>query len=521
MEKIKENVISDKTPEMDHAISKKAHAQVVKEPPPSELFVFWISERINKQGELKWKINPVTFIYFLRHLGFKRFDINEDYIFVKINNHVIEEVPIHKIQDEVMTYINSIDDKILEGISKEELQSKFMTSPAYYFNKIKLSILGTEQNLLFNSDNKDTGFIYYKNGFVKCTKEGFNLFEYENLQGHIFKNQIKPREFKEGSPEGMFYQFVFNISGKNEKRFESLQTLIGYLLHSYYENKMKAVNLTDSIISENAEGRSGKTLLGRAIAHIKNVCEIPGKDFDPKNKHKYSTVKLDTQIVILNDLTKGFEFETLFNDITDAITVDQKNLQPFTIRAKMLISSNDTFRIDGASAKDRVIEFEFADHYNATFSPENEFNCWFFRDWDEDEWRKFDNFMCGCLSSYLKTGLIEAEQINLDKRKLLSETNSDFIAFMNEKVVDGSFKINMEYDKAILHEKFLDSFPEYRIHTWLRVTRNFTKYLVKYAKYSLKATPQERRSNGRSLIQFIGNVDDQIAGEKKIDELPF
>ena len=110
----------------------------------------------------------------------------------------------------------------------------------------------------------------------------------------------------------MFSKFVFNISGQNDKRFESLKTLIGYLLHGFFETKMKAVNLTDSTISENAEGRSGKTLLGRAIALIKMVCEISGKDFDPTNKHKYSSVNLDTQIVFLNDLRKRFDFETLF-----------------------------------------------------------------------------------------------------------------------------------------------------------------------------------------------------------------
>ncbi|MCL4483243.1 MAG: hypothetical protein M1445_11675, partial [Bacteroidetes bacterium] len=336
------------------------------------------------------------------------------------------------------------------------------------------------------------------------------------LEGYIFKNQIKDRNFKVGDPDGMFYKFVFNISGQKDKRFESLQTLIGYLLHSFYETKMKAVNLTDSTISDNAEGRSGKTLLGRAISLIKNVSEISGKDFDPANKHKYATVSLDTQIVFLNDLRKRFDFETLFNDISDAITVDRKNLQPFTIRAKMLISSNDTFRIEGASAKDRVVEFELADHYNANYSPEDEFNCWFFRDWDPDEWMKFDNFMCGCLTSYLKNGILEPEQINLDKRKLISETNSDFVAFMNDKVSSQEIRFNMDYDKTLLHEEFLENYPEYRLDNWLRKTANFTRYLKAYSKYStdLKSTIKERRSNSRSFIQFT-NID------TKQTELPF
>jgi hypothetical protein len=495
----------------------------VKPEEKSEIFIFWLSERINKQGELKWKIDHLKFIYFLCNQGFRRFDINDEYIFVKIKDHIIEEVPIHRIQDEVIEYINSIEEADLEGITKEELLSKFATSPAIYFNDKKLSMLGVEKDLIYNSDDKETGYIYYKNGFVICSSEGYKLHGYHELNGHIFKNQIKTRDFTVGSSEGMFFKFIWNISGQNEKRNESLKTHIGYLLHSFYETKMKAVNLTDSTISDNAEGRSGKTLLGRAIAHIKMVCEISGKDFDPTNKHKYSAVNLDTQIVFLNDLRKRFDFEALFNDISDAITVDRKNLQPFNIRAKMLISSNDTFKIEGASAKDRVSEFELSAHYNADHSPENEFNCWFFRDWDSDEWQGFDNFMCDCLCSYLKNGLIPADQINLDKRKLLNETNPDFIAFMNEKVENGDFKLNMEYDKSTLHEEFLDSYPDYRLDNWLRKSGNFTKYLKTFVKYSpgLKAEPRERRSNGRSLILFHNNDEIQSADEKKIDELPF
>jgi hypothetical protein len=480
------------------------------------IFEFWFSERINRQGELKWRINHLKFIYYLRHTGFRRFDINDDYIFIQIKDHIIEEIPIHRIQDDLFRYLNSIIEEDLEGVTKEELMSIFITSPAIFFNDKKLSTLGVEPNLQFVTDNKEYGSIFYKNGFVKCSSTGYKLHEYQELEGHIFKNQIKNREFKKGEANGMFYTFVFNISGKNEGRFLSLQTLIGYLLHSFYETKMKAVNLTDSTISDNAEGRSGKTLLGRAISLIKNVSEISGKDFEPTNKHKYATVNLDTQVVFLNDLRKHFDFETLFNDISDAITVDRKNLQPFIIRAKMLISSNDTFRIEGASAKDRVVEFELADHYNANYSPEDEFKCWFFRDWDAEEWLKFDNFMCGCLTSYLKNGILEPEQINLDKRKLISETNSDFVAFMNDKVSSQEIRFNMDYDKTLLHEEFLDDYPEYRMDNWLKKTGNFTRYLKAYSKYStdLKSTIKERRSNSRSFIQFT-NID------TKQTELPF
>ncbi len=490
----------------------------------SSIFEFWQSERINKQGELKWKIDHLKFIEFLQQSGFKRFDINDDYIFIQIKDQLIDEIPVVKIQDHVIQYIKSLVEGDLEGVTKDELLSLIYRSPAIYFNEKKLSILGVEENLKFVSDDKETGSIFYKNGFVKCSADGYKLKPYSDLDGYLFKNQIKEREFKEGSDEGMFRQFVYNISGKNESRFESLKTLTGYLLHSFFETKMKAINLTDSTISDNAEGRSGKTLHGRAIAYIKEVCEISGKDFDTTNKHKYASVSISSQIVFLNDLRKRFDFESLFNDISDAITVDRKNLQPFTIRAKMLISSNDTFRIEGASARDRVVEFELANHYNADYSPEDEFKCWFFRDWDEKEWSMFDNFMCGCLVAYLKNGIIEPDQINLDKRKLRNETNPDFVDFMDEKIDSGEILLNKYYDKKDLLIEFLDQYPEYNKDKYASNPRIFNKYLRKFGEYALKATIEEMKSNKRGYIKFKSRnvIESNLTkSEAAAVELPF
>lgn len=468
--------------------------------------IFWYFELANKKGDLIWKIDHRKLIGFIHWNGFRRFDIGNEYIFILITQRVIEEIQVTRIQDEVMSYINSLSDDFLfdTGIKRSELESKFYTSPVIFFNERKLSMLGPEPNLLFNSDTKENAFIYYSNGFVKCSAEGYQLHKYKELEGHIFKKQIRNRKFIKHSSEGMFKQFVFNISGKNEDRFLSLKTMIGYLLHGFYETKMKAVNLTDSTISDVAEGRTGKTLLGMGISQVKNVCIISGKDFDPANKHKYATASLDTQVVFLNDLRKNFIFEHLFNDISDAITVDRKNLQPFQIRAKIMIAANDTFRVEGASAKDRVIEFELSEHYNAEFSPSDEFGCWFFTEWEEEEWLAFDNFMLECVSTYLKHGIIEAESINLDQRKKIQHTNGDFVEFMDEKIKDKEIKTNFDYDKKELHNEFLEKFPEYKEDRWLKRSANFTKYMKIYASYSpqLKGTVKERRSAGKSIIRF-------------------
>ncbi len=93
--------------------------QNIQDESPKKIFEFWVSERINKQGQLKWKIDHLQLNYFLRHTGFRRFDINNEYIFIQIKNHIIEEIPIHRIQDDVFRYLNSIVEEDLEGVQRK------------------------------------------------------------------------------------------------------------------------------------------------------------------------------------------------------------------------------------------------------------------------------------------------------------------------------------------------------------------------------------------------------------------
>ncbi len=166
--------------------------------------------------------------------------------------------------------------------------------------------------------------------------------------------------------------------------------------------KLFCTIFTDSRISEDGEanGRTGKTLIVRGLGNMLNTderatvfVEVNGKDFDPKNKFKFSQCRLDTQLIHINDIFKNYDIDNSFNDITDGINVDKKNDKPFKIFAKMIFSTNKTILINGESSKDRVKVFEFADYYSSKFSPIMEFKQWFFDDWNAMEYARFDRFM--------------------------------------------------------------------------------------------------------------------------------
>lgn len=471
---------------------------------------FWQLTDKGGQRNVELKIDHYEFINYIYDLGYRRYDVNNDFIFIQLTGKIIDQVTVTQIQDHIIQKIKNLPDEFWEkeGTRKSQLLTKLHAAPGVYFSKQKFSLLEPEKKMILNKDTRDKCFIYYRNGFVECVAESYIFKTYDELENYVFRKQIKDRDFCLVSEKGYFWQYFTNIT-RNEnqedaERYFALRSMIGYLMHSFYDTKMKSVNLTDSDISENAEGRTGKTLLGRAISHIKSLCEISGKDFDPANKHKYSEVDLDTQIVFLNDLRKNFRFESLFNDISDHFTVDKKNQHPFTIRAKMLISSNDTFRTEGASAKDRVIEFELSNYYHLNFGPNDEFGHFFFSEWNEEEWSRFDNFMVGCISLYLAKGIMDVKPINLTRRKQIQHTNQDFVEHMDLLVADGELIREKWYDKKELFDRFMEQYPEYKDDRWLKSPRNFIKYLKTYASYSetLKGYTHERKSNGRSWIKF-------------------
>jgi hypothetical protein len=253
-------------------------------------------------------------------------------------------------------------------------------------------------------------------------------------------------------------------------------------------------------------------------------CEINGKDFNFRDKHRYSDASIETQLININDLTRNTTIETFFNDITEGVTIDKKNEKPFGILAKIIISTNKTIRIDGDSATDRVMQFEFSDYFNANRSPVSEFGGkWMFsQDWNDDDWQQFDTFMIGCVVEYLKHGIIEAPSINLHRRTLIDHTSHEFVDFMDDffrtkeiklseasaDLFSGNDILKLEYgekiDKKILYAVFTEQYPN-DFRQLKQAT--FTKWLRTYTKHTdnletIKKPDLEGRSNGLDWIIF-------------------
>ena len=433
------------------------------------------------------KLATFRFMQYLENNNIFKFYPDENsgvYLFVKNDKNFIYIFEESKIKDFVLNELRSTG-----KIDAFEM----MANNTGYFNGQFLSMIKTI-NVKFNRDTVDTSYIYYKNAAVRTTKEKIELLSYSDIDDLIWKNQVVDRNISlKNESDGVFKTFIWLLSGQNIDRYYTLKSVIGYLMHSYQnESKPKSIIFNDEMISEDVpNGGSGKGLIHRAIGQIKNIVIEDGKKFDPRGQFSYQKVNKDTQIFLLDDVPKNFNFESLFSIITEGMTVEKKGQDafqiPFRESPKISLTTNYTIKGDGASFNRRVFEVEIANYFNENHTPEEEFKHQFFSQWDDMEWAKFDNFMIRCVQFFLKNGLVESDKVNLAFRKLKNELGNEFIEFMELQKFDGS---------AINRKDFRDSFnKQYPIVAKFNTPQKFNKKVKDYCNY-YKIKFSETKYNG-------------------------
>jgi hypothetical protein len=398
----------------------------------SNFYEFW-SE--NEKGLLS--INNYAFKNFLEQEQFFKNKPNENSTF----NIIKKDGIFLKIKDEW-----EVKDYVIDFILSNNLGQKvfnLITGKASLFKRDYLSMIKSEQIQILR-DTRDKAFLFYKNGVLEITKEGTELKPYSSYGLHIWEDQVIDREYKKADHHDSEYRkFIWLISGgftlpqeptqedyaryqSAVERYNTFQTVIGYLLHSYNSGgDNKAVILNDEAISDDPNGRSGKGLFWNGLGHLKKVQSLNGKSFNFNSQFPYQSVKTDCQILVWDDVKKNFDFEQLFSVITEGIEITYKGENtiklPIEESPKILITTNYTIKGKGGSHDARRFEVELSNYFNEKYTPIQEFGHKLFDSWDESEWARFDCYMIECLKKYLNIGLLPYKAISLPLKKLQVE----------------------------------------------------------------------------------------------------
>lgn len=447
------------------------------------LNTFW---KLNEEKEIKFSL--VDFRKYLEAEGFAKTYLGKDYIFIQIKENKIKEVTHTQIKDHVLEYIRGLDNPRKNEVEEAMLRSKTMLGE-------DLIECITTVNPELNRDTNDKAVFYFNNAVVDVTKDGISTGDYKTTNGLVWESQIIQRDVKlDSNTNSDFETFLFNVAGGDTEKFRSFQSAIGYLLHSYKDSSnAKVVVLCDEKVTDFPDGRTGKSLFGKAVSFIKRSVRIDGKNFTFNSRFTFQQVNLDTQLLEFNDVKKDFDFENLFSVVTDDMSIENKGQKPFVIpfskSPKILASTNYTIRGVGGSFRDRLFEIEFSDFYNEAHRPIDDFGKRFFDDWDESEWNAFYNFMFECVKIYLAEGLIYPQNKNLTERKIIDSTSREFKEFMDEQ------DLSEDTNKKVLYEKFQRKYPDY---LWLK-QNTFSKWIKIYCEIGgLKLN--EFRSNGCTFV---------------------
>jgi hypothetical protein len=397
---------------------------------------FWT---ITEQGNAV--VDDSAYISFLQSKGFFKYYIDEDknpdnIMFVQIHNNLVQISSVKKIRDFVQKYLRDAD-------APANVYNYFLRAVKLYKEDYLLSLHSIE--IEFLKETKKESYLYYNNCIVKVTGDSIETISYLDIDQHIWKNALLPRDYipADVDYQSDFPKFMNNVS-KNGLRIKSMESAIGYLTTTHKNRSFSpAIILNDEVISDNPEGGTGKGIYCNAVSQMRRTVILDGKSWHSDKPFAYQTLDLDTQILIIDDVTKSFHFEGLFSIITEGLTIEKKNKDAIKVEwedsPKVCITTNYAISGQGNSHNRRKFDLEFHQHYDKNFTPEDEFGRMLFDDWDETDWAKFDAYMVHCIQVYMNNGLVESSFDNLKTRKLSAATCHEFIEWLS--LTEGSEKI--------------------------------------------------------------------------------
>ena len=328
----------------------------------------------------------------------------------------------------------------------------------------------TRLELDFLRHDRETSYFYFNDAYVKITKDKIEKCLYEHTKQHILAEKVIEHDIDiinnldqyttVGARGAKFHDFLkkicltpYNKEVHNESdlvaqnqvdgiehvvdkdKYKYLTELIGYLLH---DKRIKGATDFCVIFCDDDSGGSGKGLLGQALAQLTLVAEVDGKK--KRTEHDQNNLTKNTRIKIYNDIPKNFDFEMVYNEVTDSGTVRHMYKDPVSIPYnemwKVLILTNYIVKSSAGHSKRRQKVFELFPFFNDKNRVQEFYKHSFFsEDWEVNDWNYFYNLMFQNVQAWLKTDY----KINYDNsdytNRLIFETYSpeliDYIENLN------------------------------------------------------------------------------------------
>lgn len=481
-------------------------------------------ERMDRSGNARtsFEFKYVRARRFLEHRGFGRYmRMDGEFDFIHVTHPVVRPVQHWEIQDYIFDFT--------DANCKEEVNEMIAKGCVQYFGPDKLKQLSfIEPN--FQSPARDRQLFYFEDICWEVSANEIKEVDYSSVTHHIWNEQRKriparltpdlirvskksdkfSYELTELGKQCHFLRFLENTSNftwrkeamrskgqeiviTDEELYENVVHMvaklcaIGYMLVECKDRAVaKALVAMDGKQSEVgvSNGRSGKSLVGELFKNVRSTVYINGKKQDlATDNFLWDEVTEKTKTVFLDDVRPGFDFESMFANITGDWAVNYKGGRrctlPFATSPKLYITTNHALNGEGGSFKDRQWLIAFSDFYNDQHKPTHDFGVMFFDEWDFEQWNLTWNMLAKCVQLYLQYGVVESPGERLDARILRQAMGEEFLSWA-EEYFSSSEKLNTQIIRKEIFDSFLEMFPDQR--KWCKSTL-FKKRIMKYCEW--------------------------------------
>jgi hypothetical protein len=302
-----------------------------------------------------------------------------------------------------------------------------------------------------------------------------------NLSDDEFARIFNPLNVEDSDFEKKYREkFRFALDGylltdaelsEQRQHFANRIFVIGYLLHRYKNNsKPWGVWVMDNRLSAEGEshGGSGKSLLTEILLNMNLLVEpLNGRDAQlMANKHVFENVTKATDLVATDDCHDRFDFHSFYTPLTASMTINPKNVKgfklPFEESPKFIFSSNFGDRATDSSSLRRKIYTVYSTYYHEandeferTVTPYDDLGGNLFRDFSEQDWEEYYNFLLQCLSFYLKHDeRVKPPMGNVRKRNLIAEMTQGFKDWADGYFTLATGRLDRWYRKDFAFEDF-------------------------------------------------------------------
>ena len=280
--------------------------------------------------------------------------------------------------------------------------------------------------------------------------------------------------------------------------------VIGYLMHQYkIASSAKAIWAMEwkNDAEGTSNGRSGKSLMFQCFEKLglSEVATMQGRDSKlTDNNHFMDRVSKKTDILVIDDARKGFDFDTFYTMITGSITVNPKNEKSFELKYEdapnIVFTSNYPIPNNDSSTMARILFVAFSDYYHIASSDNgykedrkvnHEVGDLFDADYKEEEYNADINFFIDCLQFYLCCQVKQIPAINppmesIQKRILHDKMGKPFLAWAREFFDRKGRFIDNPFIRQAAYQDYCDSIERNAEkkgkNGWLQALKSYIEY---------------------------------------------